>query len=153
MASDPLPSDLTDHLGFWLRAVSNRVSQAFAAKLEAEGTAVAEWVLMRLLLSAGPTPPSRLAAQMHMTRGGVTKLADRLVDRSLVMRKADPEDGRGQTLELTSQGVALVPRLAALADRNDAEFFDHMPPEDRRTLERLLRQIVDAKRMPAMPFE
>lgn len=45
----PVP-DLTAHLGYWLRYVSNHVSQAFARKVEANGVTVAEWVLMRRLL-------------------------------------------------------------------------------------------------------
>ena len=151
--SHPPPSDLTDHLGFWLRAVSNHVSQAFAAKLRVEGISVAEWVMMRLLYGAGPTPPSRIATDMNMTRGGVTKLAGKLVDRSLVVRQASPEDGRAQLLDLTAGGRTLVPKLAALADHNDAEFFGTLQPVDRQTLERLLRQLVRASRMPAMPID
>jgi len=147
------PSDLTAHLGFWLRALSNHVSHAFAKKLEAEDVAVAEWVMMRLLYGAGPTPPSRLAEQMKMTRGGVTKLANRLVERSLVLRRASREDGRAQTLELTPQGTKLVPKLATLADSNDAEFFGALSAGDRAALERLLKQIVQISHIPAMPIE
>ena len=147
------PSELTAHLGFWLRAVSNHVSHAFAKKLGAEDVAVAEWVMMRLLHGAGPTPPSRLAEQMKMTRGGVTKLANRLVERSLVLRRASREDGRAQTLELTAQGTKLVPKLAALADSNDAEFFGALSAGDRAALERLLKQIVQRSNIPAMPIE
>ena len=94
LAVEPRISDLSDHLGFWLRAVSNHVSQAFAEKLASEGVAVPEWVMMRLLYGVDPTPPSRLAERMGMTRGGVTKLADRLIGRSLIVRRASPDDGR-----------------------------------------------------------
>lgn len=152
--SPPNPvSNLTDHLGFWLRAVSNHVSQAFAEKLAAESVSVAEWVMMRLLYGVDPTPPSRLAEQMGVTRGGITKLADRLIERSLVLRRASPDDGRAQTLTLTAEGRTLVPRLAALADRNDAELFDRLPASDRRTLERLLKRLVEQAGIPAMPID
>ena len=153
MPAKPGVSKLTDHLGFWLRAVSNHVSHSFAEKLAAEGVSVAEWVMMRLLHDVERMPPSVLAGHMEMTRGGVTKLADRLIERSLVERRASPDDGRAQTLELTPQGRKLVPRLAALADRNDEEFFGLLTTSDRRTLERLLKQLVERSAMPAMPTE
>ena len=153
MPAKPGVSKLTDHLGFWLRAVSNHVSHSFAEKLVAEGVSVAEWVMMRMLHDVERMPPSVLAGQMNMTRGGVTKLADRLIARFLVERRASPDDGRAQTLELTSQGRKLVPRLAALADRNDEEFFGLLTASDRRTLERLLKQLVKRSAMPAMPTE
>src|SRR5271154_2285075 len=102
MPSTPPASDLTSHLGYWLRQVSNHVSQAFARKVEAHGVTVAEWVLMRQLLDEDALAPSLLAERMSMTRGAISKLADRLIAKSLLMRAADPRDGRAQTLALTS---------------------------------------------------
>ncbi len=147
------PSDLTAHLGFWLRTVSNHVSYAFAGKLVAKGVTVAEWVMMRALYGKDPMAPSRLAEEMGMTRGAITKLADRLIGKSLIVRKASREDRRAQTLALTPRGTDLVPELAALADRNDAEFFDHLSAAERETLERLLKRMVEHCRMTAVPIE
>jgi hypothetical protein len=94
MPATPPASDLTAHLGFWLRAVPNHASHAFAGKLAAKGVTVAERVMMRALYGMDPTPPSRLADEMGMTRGAITKLADRLINKSLIIRKADRDDGR-----------------------------------------------------------
>lgn len=152
-APDASISDLPAHLGYWLRFVSNHVSQAFAAKVVAKGVTVAEWVMLRSLFEREPTPPSRLAEDMGMTRGAITKLADRLIAKSLVIRTASPDDGRAQTLALTPRGTRLVPELAALADRNDAEFFDSLGAEERRTLEQLLRKIIEQSRMTAIPID
>jgi len=149
----PPPSDLTAHLGYWLRYVSNHVSQAFARKVEAHGVTVAEWVLMRQLLENETLAPSGLAERMGMTRGAITKLADRLIAKSMLVRTAHPQDGRAQTLSLTKAGRALVPKLAALADRNDAEFFDHLTPADRAALLRTLREIVEKRGLQSMPVD
>ncbi|MCF1475310.1 MarR family transcriptional regulator [Agrobacterium vitis] len=142
---------MTAHLGYWLRHVSNHVSQAFARKVEAHGVTVAEWVLMRHLLEDEALAPSRLAERMGMTRGAISKLADRLIAKSMLVRVADPEDGRAQTLSLASAGRALVPKLAALADLNDAEFFDHLAPDDRAVLLCTLREIVEKHGLKSMP--
>src|ERR1700722_13840 len=104
MPSTRPASDLAAHLGYWLRYVSNHVSQAFARKVEAHGVTVAEWVLMRRLLGEAGRAPSRLAERMGMTRGAISKLADRLVAKSLLARTADPQDGRAHTLSLTAAG-------------------------------------------------
>lgn len=153
MTSTAPVSDLTAHLGFWLRTVSNHVSYAFAGKLAAKGVTVAELVTMRSLYGQAPMPPSRLADEMGMTRGAITKLADRLIGKSLIVRKASRDDGRAQTLALTRAGAELVPELAALADRNDAEFFDHLSAAERRTLERLLKRMVERSHIAAVPIE
>jgi DNA-binding MarR family transcriptional regulator len=151
-STQPVP-DLTAHLGYWLRYVSNHVSQAFARKVEAHGVTVAEWVLLRHLLEERTLAPSRLAARMGMTRGAISKLADRLIAKSMLVRTADPGDGRAQTLSLTSAGRALVPHLAALADANDAEFFDHLAPNDRAALLRILLGIVEKRGLKSPPVD
>jgi DNA-binding MarR family transcriptional regulator len=153
MPSTPHVSALSDHLGFWLRAVSNGVSHAFAAKLDAKGVTVAEWVVLRALYGQDPTPPSRIADEIGMTRGAITRLADRLIAKALIVRHANPDDGRAQTLALTSQGKKLVPELAALADQNDREFFDCLSEAERHTLERLLKRMVEHGRMTTIPID
>lgn len=153
MSSTPPVSDLATHLGFWLRMVSNHVSHAFAGKLADKGVTAAEWSLMRSLYGKEPTSPSRLAEEMGMTRGAITKLADRLIAKALIERAASMNDGRAQTLALTARGFGLVPELAALADRNDAEFFECLTREDRETLERLLKHLAERGHMTAIPIE
>jgi len=144
---------LEDHLGFWLRFVSNHVSQAFATKLAEHDITVAEWVVVRSLHGKEPTAPSQVAQVLGMTKGAITKLADRLIAKGLVLRRASLDDGRAQTLALTPPGSKLVPKLAALADTNDAQFFGELSVADRRHLERILRQMVQRMNMTAAPTD
>lgn len=149
----PMPSELEAHLGYWLRFVSNHVSHAFALKVEAHGVTVAEWVVLRDLLDAGAVPPSQIAERMGVTRGAITKLADRLIGKGLVTRTAREDDRRFQTLAITDAGRALVPDLAGLADANDAAFFGHMPDTDRMALLRLLTGLVRHHNLKTIPTE
>ena len=151
MTSD-LP-ELTAHLGYWLRQVSNHVSQAFGRKLVAKDVTVAEWAMMRVLHDREPTAPSQLADDMGMTRGAITKLADRLLAKALITREASPDDGRSQTLQLTAQGTVLVPELAALADENEAECFAHLSDKDRSTMQRILKETVTRLGLTAVPTD
>lgn len=146
-------SRLEDHLGFWLRRVSNEVSQAFARRLEAKGVTVAEWVILRALYGAPAEAPSRLAAMMGMTKGGITKLADRLIARGLVLRRPDPDDARAQTLALTAAGERLVPELAAEADANDQAFFENLTAAERKALEHALRKLSANLGKPRFPID
>lgn len=147
------PSELSAHRGYWLRMVSNAVSQAFARKLAAEDVTVAEWVLMRSLHGSAETTPSSLADQMGMTRGAITKLADRLMAKGLVARKAHEEDGRAHYLFLTEDGAARVPKLADLADQNDAAFFSVLDTTDLAALDRLLRLLVERHGLRDIPVD
>lgn len=133
--------------------VSNAVSQSFARKVESAGVTVAEWVFLRALYDAGHVAPTQLAERMVMTKGAISKLADRLVAKSLVQRHANPDDKRAHTLTLTQAGRKLVPRLAALADKNDTEFFGSLTSDDRRRLMQLLRKIIREGELTAVPID
>lgn len=151
--STPPPSALEDHLGYWLRFVSNHVSHAFRRKVEACGVKVSEWVVLRALHGAEGTTPGALVSALGMTKGAVSKLLDRLAERGLVTRTTSDVDRRQQTLALTPRGRALVPKLARLADDNDAEFFGHMPPQLRATVLRAMQQIVEIHHLKSAPID
>ncbi len=144
-------SALTSHAGFWLRLVSNHVSHGFARKLAGSGATVAEWVILREILEAGTTSPGRLATSTGLTRGAVSKLVDRLVRKGLVNRTESDRDRRFQDVELTAAGRALVPRLAALADRNDQEFFSRLSAREREALVATLKKLVVLHDLKGMP--
>jgi DNA-binding MarR family transcriptional regulator len=130
----PQVSPLEAHLGFWLRYVSNHVTLAFQAKLATLDVGIGEWVMLRALFDHDELAPSELAESMGMTRGAGT--ADR----------------RWHRLALTAPGRRLVPRLAALADRNDVVFFGHLAPEDRALIEATMRDIVERHGLRAVPM-
>jgi DNA-binding MarR family transcriptional regulator len=145
-------SGLEDHLGYWLRYVSNHVSNAFRRKVEATGVTVAEWVVLRELY-AGKLAPSVIAERVGMTRGAISKLADRLEEKAMLTRASDEDDHRYQELALTPAGRSLVPQLAALADQNDTEFFGHLSREERAIVERLMKEIVRKSGLRAVPVD
>jgi DNA-binding MarR family transcriptional regulator len=146
-------SGLDSHLGYWLRFVSNHVSHAFSLKLQSCDVTVAEWVILRELYGGDATAPGALAERLGMTRGAISKLVDRLTAKALVTRTASRDDLRYQSLALTAAGRALVPRLAALADRNDGEFFGHLSPAERRAIEDAMKEIVRRKALKTIPVE
>jgi DNA-binding MarR family transcriptional regulator len=147
------PSPLDAHVGFWLRFVSNHVSHAFSRKVEAHGVTVAEWVVLRQLLASGGATPSAIAEALGMTRGAISKLTDRLLAKTLVARTASAEDRRSQTVSLTAAGRRLVPKLAALADANDAEFFGHLSDDERAELVELMKDVVRRHGWKDVPVE
>jgi DNA-binding MarR family transcriptional regulator len=145
-------SSLQDHLGFWLRFVSNHVSHAFKLKVEAHGVTVAEWVVLRALFDVDGAKPSDVARTLGMTRGAISKLADRIVTKGLAKCAKEKRDRRLQSLALTPAGRKLVPILATLADQNDSEFFDHLSDAERSAFKELLRAIVYRRGLSELPI-
>jgi DNA-binding MarR family transcriptional regulator len=146
-------SDMKRHVGFWLRFVSNHVSHAFARKLLASGVTVAEWAVMREMFDDEETSPGLLAERIGMTRGGVSKLVDRLLSKKLITRRERSDDRRFQSIALTPAGRRLIPQLAVLADQNDEEFFHPLSVRERAALIATMKKLVQANGLKSLPTE
>ncbi len=150
----PVATQLTAHIGFWMRLVSNNVSHAFARKLETSGITVAEWVILREMYSGDDTTsPSAVAELTGLTRGAVSKLIARLLEKKLVTRRESATDRRYQDIELTPAAIHVVPKLARLADENDNEFFGVLSKSERRTLTALLKKTAALHKLTKVPVE
>ena len=100
-----------------------------------------------------PMAPSALAARLGMTRGAISKIVDRLEGKGLAVRTSNTVDRRAQTIALTRTGRARVPKLAALADKNDAEFFGYMSVGERAQLVAVMQEIVRRGGLRTVPTE
>ncbi|MEU7428162.1 MarR family transcriptional regulator [Streptomyces sp. NPDC040750] len=142
-------SGLHDHLGYWLRRLSDEVHSRFESELSRHDVTVSQWGVM-ISVHHGHDTTKAVAAQMDIDPGAVSRLVDRLVVKGLIRREPDPASRRTVRLVLTGQGQALVPVLAELADRNDAHYFGSLDAGQRRQLEEWIRRLV-GQTHPAPP--
>ncbi len=149
----PAANPLEAHLGFWLRFVSNHVSLRFQKLLEAQGTTVTEWVALRTLFDKPQTTHAELIQALGITKGATSKLVSRLEEKGLAQRRLADDRAREQVLSLTPDGIALVPRLAGLADRNEEHFFGHLGSRERADLAKLLRELVAHHQLKEPPLD
>jgi len=68
--------------------------------------------LLRHLYAQGPCTASTIGAMLGITSGPVTGLTKRLIDKGLVERRRDLEDGRVYWFSLTSVGIDFVQRVS-----------------------------------------
>ena len=144
-------SPLEAHLGYWMRFVSNRVSEEFRLAVEACGVSVTEWVALRTLFDVENATSGTLIEALGMTKGAVSKIVVRLEEKGLLLRKSDPSDARSVHLRLSAAGKALVPRLAQIADHNDNRFFGHLSEQQQSLLRDILEQTVRFHQLREVP--
>ena len=141
--SDDLPSGLHDHTGYWLNRLRGVVHSRFEAALAEHGVTVAQWSVLITVYREDAVTPLEIARFIDVDPGSLTRLLDRMEDKGLVGRLPVDGDRRSIRIALTPHAAALTPRLAALADANDAAFFAALPADEvrdfRHALGRLLR--------------
>lgn len=142
------PSDLKKHIGFWMRLVSNNVSGSFAQKIENFNVTVAEWVVLREMHNIeGIISPSMIAEATGLTRGAISKIIDRLIDKQFVTRKDGAVDRRFQEIKQTSKGLNLTITVAAIADQNDEEYFSVLTKQEKKELILILQKVAERKKL------
>ena len=85
--------------------------------------------------------PKSLLQQTLVSSGTMTNRIDRLVDRGLVERRADPGDGRGILVVMTATGQDRVDRAIRELLEGEAELLDGLSPADQERLAALLRKL------------
>lgn len=152
--SKTVPSELKSHIGYRMRVVSNAVSQSFARQLAGSDVTVAEWVILREMYSQDQgTSPSTVANITGLTRGAVSKLIDRLLQKGFVARTESTTDRRYQEIKLTAVAKKLVPKLARIADENDDRFFSVLTVSEKKNLMKILIKVADAHQLNSNPIE
>lgn len=147
-------SELKSHIGYHLRVVSNAVSQSFARKLLASDVTVAEWVILREMYAGDEkTSPSIIAELTGLTRGAVSKLIDRLLQKGFVTRTESAGDRRYQEIKLTASAIKLVPKLASIADENDENFFSILSQSEKKSLINTLMKLAETHKLNTNPIE
>ncbi len=146
-------TQLEGHLGYWLRRVSNAVSGSFARALQEKQTSVAEWVLLRELHERGQIASGDLADRLGLTRGAVSKIVDKLDAKGWVQTEAKEGDSRFRLLSLTRAGRRSLPVLAAIADQNDARYFNCLSAREKSILRELLTKLADHNHLHNVPIE
>jgi len=114
--------------------------QAFArSELEAS-----EFDVLSALRRAG-TPyrlsPKQLLQQTLVSSGTMTNRIDRLVERGLVTRQTDPNDGRGILVEMSPAGLTRVDAAITRLVDAESELLEGLPAAEQKRLARLLRKL------------
>jgi DNA-binding MarR family transcriptional regulator len=146
-------ADIDAYLGYWLRFVSNQVTNAFQQKLAKEGATVAEWLILRFLWSHAPCSLTKLSEVMGVDKGSISRLTDRLEKRCLIKRNTNLKDRRFYSIELTPEGHALVPKLAKIADENDSDFFNHLSSQQFKDVMSFLKDMVQRYHFSHKPLD
>jgi DNA-binding MarR family transcriptional regulator len=85
--------------------------------------------------------PKALLQQTLVSSGTMTNRIDRLVERGLVHRRTDPDDGRGILVVMTQDGRERVDSAISRLLNAESELLTRLAPADRERLAGLLRKL------------
>jgi MarR family transcriptional repressor of emrRAB len=125
------------HVFFKLNESANR-------SLKAYGLNSTTWIALILIYSSPDNAinPSDLSEFLASSRTNITRLADQLVKKNLVIRRACEKDRRRCFLSLTDAGIALVEKILPTQQERLKKHWEKFTEEEMKLFEALLRKLL-----------
>jgi DNA-binding MarR family transcriptional regulator len=102
--------------------------------LSPPGLSLTSAATLSTLERSGPCRLTALAAAEGVTQPAMTQLVGRLADAGLVVRCADPDDGRVVHVQLTDEGRELVARRRAVRAERLSSLLAQLSQDDQDAL-------------------
>lgn len=144
------PEALTGTLAFMqlLWAVDHGLRSGSKQMHQSLGLTGPQRLVLRIVGRSPGVTPSGLAALLHLDRGTLSGILERLVAQRLLSRLPHPEDGRSVRLELTQRGRQLNQERAGTIEARVARALAKLPASEvkaaQKVLEALARELTDA---------
>jgi len=86
--------------------------------------------MLIILAESGAQKASAMADQLQITSGGVTGIADRLIELGYVKRERGEQDRRVVMLDITDEGLKIVNLIETIRSKMMHKLFDGMSVAD-----------------------
>ena len=132
---------MTDTTGELLLGTARQLRRRFGAAMAGAGVTPAQGRALRIVCEHHSVRLSVLAEHLRIAPRSATEVVDALEEAGLVRRVADPDDRRATCVEPTDEGRERAAALDEVRREATEEFLAVLPARDRRTLDRILRQL------------
>lgn len=122
------------------------IEQIYGELVEPSGLTVIEWHIIRVLLEQDGIHASKLANMVGRAATSFTPNLDKLQNKGLIERLADPRDRRAVRIVLTPQGKA----MSAEMERINALIEGHMRARISETEMVMLQSILERLQQPIL---
>jgi len=102
---------------------------------------VREWRALAVLDYLEEAPLQLLANHSGLLKSQMSRVVSGLIERGLISRSDNPEDGRSILLRLTGEGRETVAKILADSEHRNEMMLASLSPEDRQHLQRSFQAV------------
>lgn len=136
------PERLEDQLAYLIAGVNRQFEDELREKLRPQGVPIEQSRVLGLIADGQGRPMTELAEQVFVEAPTLTKIIDRMVAQSLVIRAPDPNDRRRVLIYATRRGQALWGKIGGYATEQQKRVLDRLSPGDLARLTEILRGLI-----------
>lgn len=135
----PVQTSLSGLLAMAERTVTQRLESALRASAD---LSTEQWRVLTMLADGSGHPMSEIAAFAMVPPPTLTKIIDRLIERTLVYRRVDTEDRRRVLVFLSTRGAELYRVAGAEVAETERELAEALGDADADRLTELLGRLL-----------
>jgi DNA-binding MarR family transcriptional regulator len=139
---DEIPERLTAKPSWLVTQLAVHVRRLVSDGFAAAGARGYHYRILAALDEFGPASQAELGRRCRVDRSDVVTAVGALAELGFVDRTPDPDHGRRNRVTLTEAGLRQLRRMDEVLDGVQDELLAPLSAEDRRTLTRLLRQVL-----------
>jgi MarR family transcriptional regulator, lower aerobic nicotinate degradation pathway regulator len=139
----PRPPSLLAQPAYLASQLSRYGRREFEHALSERGLRLIHHGVLTALDDFGPLSQQQLADSLDHDKSHLVRHLDHLENHGLVTRVPDPTDRRRNQVAITDAGRTLLSDLRQAERRSQQGLLDGLSPDEQRTLESLLRRVLD----------
>lgn len=129
---------------YWISRLASVMQEKFNTMLKTHDVTWPQWMVLNVLDQGLAKTPAAIAENLGIDRSAVTRLLDRLENKSLVVRQHDKLDRRSVTIQMTEQGCRLMAQVNESAREHQRQFLSGLHNTEFRSLKVNLQKMLKA---------
>jgi DNA-binding MarR family transcriptional regulator len=128
-------------VNFVLTKAQQSVHQLFKAELAPYGVTPGQYAVLKCLWDENGQTAKQLAERLFLDGSTVTGVLDRMEQKGLIVKQADPRDRRALQVKLTEKGRGLEEPLTRVIEEANQKALRNLDEAHARELKQLLQTI------------
>lgn len=137
-----MATQIKEQLAYIVASVNRQLEDELQERLRPSGVPIEHLRILEALDREGACPMGELASFALVDPPTLTKIIDRMVSDSLVLRAPDPEDRRRVLILLAPAGKALHKKLRRVSVAQEKRLAKQLPQQKAEELRNLLRELI-----------
>lgn len=141
---------IKQYVGYWINKVRMCMHLSFEKRLAKYDLTVAKWCVMISLYGDHAASVGELATYIEIDKASISRVVLSLINLGLISQKKG-KDRRSGHLQLTKEGLNLIPLILEEAKQNEDFYFEDLSKHEINQLQSTLHKIL--AKSPSPDFE
>jgi len=133
--------ELEQCLNFVLTKAQHNIHQLFKSELAPHGVTPGQYAVLRCLWDENGQTARKLADRLALDGSTITGILDRMEQKGLIEKQADPKDRRALQVMLTATGRSLQEPLSQVIDNANRKALLSLEERQVQALKQMLQNI------------